>query len=205
MKNNDLNSKDNIVRIAFALFLEKGYKEVTIRNIMEACNLSKGAIYHHFKSKEEIYFATLEAHYFNLLKTDKLEFQSGDFRQDIECLYNYIVKLFAGIEKLTEEGLNYPIRSFYVYQLKSEHIETMRNQKILAIGEFRNKVKNIVIDAIDNGQIKEGLEVDIITTHILSFIDGIAIHHSTIKMNVREELTRKYQLVFDSYLKLICN
>jgi len=74
-----------------------------------------------------------------------LEFQSGDFMQDIECLYNYIVKLFAGIEKLTKEGLNYPIRNFYVYQLKSESIDAMRNQKILAIDEFRNKVKNIVL------------------------------------------------------------
>lgn len=38
-----------------SLFLEKGYENTTIQDIIQSLNgLSKGAIYHHFNSKEEI-------------------------------------------------------------------------------------------------------------------------------------------------------
>ncbi len=205
LKIKDSTSKDNIIRIAFTLFLEKGYKEVTIKDIMAATNLSKGAIYHHFNSKEEIYHATLEAHYFDLIKMDQLEFDGEDFRNNVECLYNYVTKLFTGIENLRTDGLSYPIRSFFVYQLKSEHNETIRNQKILSVIEFRKKVRQIVNQGLENGEIRNDLRAEEVTSHIISFIEGLAIHHSTIKNNVKEELNKNYRLVFDSYLKLICD
>ncbi|MDO5713670.1 MAG: TetR/AcrR family transcriptional regulator [Tissierellia bacterium] len=37
-----------------ALIPEKGYAQLTMEDIMRACGLSKGGLYHHFKSKEEI-------------------------------------------------------------------------------------------------------------------------------------------------------
>lgn len=46
---------NRILVAAEKLFLEKGYENTTIQDIVnELGNLSKGAIYHHFKSKEEI-------------------------------------------------------------------------------------------------------------------------------------------------------
>lgn len=42
------------------LFMDKGYEQTTIQDIVEALSdLSKGAIYHHFKSKEEIIDAVM--------------------------------------------------------------------------------------------------------------------------------------------------
>ncbi len=46
------NSK--ILAAAGEVFAQKGYDAATMQDIMEKCGLSKGAIYHHFKSKEEI-------------------------------------------------------------------------------------------------------------------------------------------------------
>lgn len=46
---------EKILEVAQRLFLEKGYDNTTIQDIVDELNgLSKGAIYHHFKSKEEI-------------------------------------------------------------------------------------------------------------------------------------------------------
>lgn len=50
-----------ILDTAFCLFMEKGYEHTSIQDIIEHLGgLSKGAIYHHFKSKEEILFAVTE-------------------------------------------------------------------------------------------------------------------------------------------------
>ena len=44
-----------ILDVAFRLFMEKGYEHTSIQDMIdELGGLSKGAIYHHFKSKEEI-------------------------------------------------------------------------------------------------------------------------------------------------------
>ena len=46
---------EKILEAAQRLFLEKGYDNTTIQDIVnELGGLSKGAVYHHFKSKEEI-------------------------------------------------------------------------------------------------------------------------------------------------------
>ena len=46
---------EKILDAAQRLFLEKGYENTTIQDIVgELGGLTKGAVYHHFKSKEEI-------------------------------------------------------------------------------------------------------------------------------------------------------
>ncbi|WP_394922628.1 TetR/AcrR family transcriptional regulator [uncultured Robinsoniella sp.] len=52
---------NRILDVATRLFLEKGYEATTIQAILdELGDLSKGAIYHHFKSKEDIIEAVIE-------------------------------------------------------------------------------------------------------------------------------------------------
>lgn len=47
-----------ILNVAQGLFLEKGYENTSIQDIIDGLGgLSKGAVYHHFKSKEEIFNA----------------------------------------------------------------------------------------------------------------------------------------------------
>ncbi|NBJ94334.1 TetR/AcrR family transcriptional regulator [bacterium 1xD42-62] len=50
-----------VLDVAFRLFLEKGYEHTSIQDIINQLGgLSKGAIYHHFKSKEDILVAVME-------------------------------------------------------------------------------------------------------------------------------------------------
>ncbi len=57
---------EKILDVSQRLFLEKGYDNTTIQDIVdELGGLSKGAIYHHFKSKEEIMDALGDRMFFN--------------------------------------------------------------------------------------------------------------------------------------------
>ena len=49
-----LITKNKIISSAAKLFSERGYDETTLQDIMKLSGLSKGAIYHYFKSKQEI-------------------------------------------------------------------------------------------------------------------------------------------------------
>ena len=47
-------SVEAIRAAAFQQFAERGYPVVTVRDIMKACGLTQGALYNHFKSKDEL-------------------------------------------------------------------------------------------------------------------------------------------------------
>lgn len=52
---------DLILDVAFRLFMKKGYEHTSIQDIIDRLGgLSKGAIYHHFKSKEDILVAVTD-------------------------------------------------------------------------------------------------------------------------------------------------
>lgn len=52
-----------ILNVAYELFSKKGYEQTSIQDIVENLGMSKGAIYHHFKSKEEILNQICENNY----------------------------------------------------------------------------------------------------------------------------------------------
>ncbi|KJS84160.1 MAG: hypothetical protein JM58_11485 [Peptococcaceae bacterium BICA1-8] len=51
---NHNTKKNELLVIAEKLFLEKGYEETSIEDVLKASGLSKGGFYHYFKSKEEV-------------------------------------------------------------------------------------------------------------------------------------------------------
>lgn len=54
------NTKKKIIAVATNLFLTKGYEDTRISDIIKGLGLTKGAIYHHFNSKEDIFNAVVE-------------------------------------------------------------------------------------------------------------------------------------------------
>lgn len=78
---------EKILTAARKLFLEKGYEKTTIQDIVDQLGgLTKGAVYHHFKSKEEIMDAI----------TDKM-FQDGNPFEKVRDR-----KDLNGLEKMKE-------------------------------------------------------------------------------------------------------
>ena len=48
-------TKGHILNVALKLFLQKNFKEVTMKEIVDKTGLSKGAFYHYFQSKEKLF------------------------------------------------------------------------------------------------------------------------------------------------------
>lgn len=89
-----------ILDVAFRLFLEKGYEHTSIQDIIDQLGgLSKGAIYHHFKSKEEILIAV----------TDRMTAESNQMLAAIRDRTD-----LSGKEKLKtifKESINRPVQN----------------------------------------------------------------------------------------------
>jgi len=54
-------TRQHIVGVATRLFTKSGFEETSIEAILSACAISRGALYHHFASKDELFLAVFEA------------------------------------------------------------------------------------------------------------------------------------------------
>ncbi|QDI90146.1 TetR/AcrR family transcriptional regulator [Salicibibacter halophilus] len=53
-------TRNRILATAEKLFMEKGYRAVTTREIAAKCNISQPALYYHYPDKQSLYIAMLE-------------------------------------------------------------------------------------------------------------------------------------------------
>ena len=49
-----LSKKDTVLSVATNLFAEQGFENTSVAKICEDANVSKGLVYHHFKTKDDI-------------------------------------------------------------------------------------------------------------------------------------------------------
>ena len=124
-----------ILDVAFRLFMEKGYEHTSIQDIINHLGgLSKGAIYHHFKSKEEILYAVIDrmTEESNQMLTDIKDRTDLKGKEKLQILFN------TSINRSVQDDVFTVAPSFYnnprlLSSLLHENIEVAAPQFILPI------------------------------------------------------------------------
>lgn len=138
---------ERILDVSTQLFLEKGYEKTSIQDIINALgDLSKGAIYHHFKSKEDIIDAVMERMFGNI----------NEFCIEIEA-----DKTLSGLEKikrLISASIENPNQKVFAKMLPSNFINSpqlLAKQMEATIYELAHKIiEKFIKEGIVDGSIK---------------------------------------------------
>lgn len=56
----DFNVRDQVARAAVELFAEKGYANTSVQEVVERAGVTKGAMYHYYRSKDDLLFGIYE-------------------------------------------------------------------------------------------------------------------------------------------------
>ncbi len=111
-------TENKILDASLKLFLQKGYDRTTVHDIVEQLGgLTKGAIYHHFKSKEDIFIAI----------ADRMGRNVADWMNEVLA-----DSTKTGLEKLRymfQRSLNDPNQTYF----SESGVELMENPKLLSI------------------------------------------------------------------------
>lgn len=141
-KYNSEQTIENIINSASELFLEKGFEKISMIDIANNAGISKGAIYHHFKSKDEIISYVLKK------QEDNMENSLKQYLETIENL-NGKEKLKALLEKNLCDQNNNPFNDILSEKIKSaEYI-------VLCMSSYVNRGSVLISQIIQEG-IKEG-------------------------------------------------
>lgn len=80
-------TRERIQQVALELFGEQGYDKTSLREIAERLEVTKAALYYHFKSKEAILESLLEDH---LSEIEKLVAWAADRPGDVETRQQFV-------------------------------------------------------------------------------------------------------------------
>lgn len=168
-----------ILDAALHLFLEKGYEQTTVLDIVENMGgLTRGAFYHHFKSKEEVLDAL----------GDKLFYDNNPFKKAMEQTN------LTGSEKL-KYVLSYSIKSIDRQNINAMSIQALQSPAFLKKLMDNNReliaplYQEIIEAGIADGSIKT--EHSKLLSQLITFLTNFwtlpTIYPSTLEEN-REKL-----------------
>lgn len=165
-------TKQYILKAAADLFSQKGFTAVTMKDICEACNLSRGGLYRHYVSTKEIFLEVLER--------DKNDAE-GSIDQAINLGLS-AKKLMDGFFQLQKNDIAYNKNRIEVAVY--EFSVAFPDQKEYLNKRFHAAVK-IFAKLIDYGQKKgEFQEGDtmILAEHIVIFLEGMKLSSKIIEI-----------------------
>ncbi len=168
------DSREYILKTAYTLFLQKSYKDVTFKELMEKTGFSKGAFYHYFKSKEHIFEAIIDNYF--------ATFVSFDYRFSQTSFRNFLNDYFRVLKKTRE---NLPIIDPETGDMSNHYLLIFEALRI--IPGFKNKVLqheqqelaawvNIIKNARDNKEIKSTLSDKQLARLFINSGDGAMLH-----------------------------
>jgi AcrR family transcriptional regulator len=144
----DSGGRDAILDTSAKLFSQQGYKEVSIRDIAQACGMTNAALYYHFKNKEDLFLAMLQRDHEKTL--DDLRAAAagpGDLRADLKQL----VTRYAAITCERRQ-------SFQTLWRDVKQMEDLRARKWF--GEMQLEVMRPLVERLEQaeaaGEIKPG-------------------------------------------------
>jgi AcrR family transcriptional regulator len=157
-----LEMKDLILQSAHQLFLDKGFEEVSIRNIAEAIEYSPATIYLYFKDKNEIFYA-LHGEAFKIF---------NNHVASIVSIQDPLERLFALGEKYIQFAFTYP-KYYDIMFITESPMQCDENSEDWKEGESALKfLESIVEDCVKKGHFKKQ-EVKFLSFSIWSFMHGM--------------------------------
>lgn len=148
------------MEVSLKLFLEKGYEETTILDIVDNLGgLTRGAFYHHFKSKEEVMNAL----------GNKLFFDDNPFEKvNGDKTLNGLEKIKKVIKLQFENSEQQKISAMSIPLLKNPRIlaELLESNQVVAVPLFRKLFEEGMIDgSIKKTNAKLLSEISILLTN----------------------------------------
>ncbi|MEU0047033.1 MULTISPECIES: TetR/AcrR family transcriptional regulator [Streptomyces] len=101
------NTRQRIQEVALELFAEQGYEKTSLREIAERLDVTKAALYYHFKTKEEILvsiFEDLSRPIEDLIEWGRLQPHSLETKQEIIRRYSAALMEAAPLFRFMQEN-----------------------------------------------------------------------------------------------------
>lgn len=157
--------KKQILDAALAILVDNGYDKARMDDIVQACGLSKGAIYYYYKSKKDIYL-DLVNYWVHLYaeSLNRIPLEDLSATQQLKHLFNYFIDQFETNPQV--------FRALVEFWSLSTRDNDFHRKLLKVYREFLNLISLILEHGIQTGEFKH-LDVKTASLSIMINIEGI--------------------------------
>jgi AcrR family transcriptional regulator len=164
------NTREHILDVTFKLFLQKSFKEVTLKEIVEKTGLSKGAFYHYFTSKEQLFLELVNDVFSSVLDVPYDQFNKDSlYHFYIDYVNYYTENLKQQNEEDSTPSFNYISLIFDAIKLFPDFQERLQKSKGVQLSSW----KNIIRTAREKGEINSSMSDDQIANMFINSSSGV--------------------------------
>ena len=193
------DTREYIIDKAFSLFLKDSYVAVSISDISESIGFTKGALYHHFKSKEELFKAVIDKHF--ILYGVEFDNENGTFLDFSEtCLLNLKKTLHNVFYQAQNQGIE--IINYFSFVADSfKHYPGLADKHMKFLQDETIKIKEILIKSIEREEIRSDIDTSLIAQSYYSIMIGMAspiLQNQSVEQviqNLKDQLDQMYLLL----------
>jgi TetR/AcrR family transcriptional regulator, transcriptional repressor for nem operon len=171
------NTKEHILRVATRLFLEKSFKEVTMKEIVEKTGMSKGAFYHYFASKDQLFLEIAE----NFLSAVQTDYDKLSQASLFEFYHQYLERMSNLLPALEDwlgdwnnaNNLNFFMMLFDAIKRYPGYRDELREMHKIELGAW----KKVIDLARKKGEIQSPMTDEQIAKIFVYMIDALSLHN----------------------------
>jgi TetR/AcrR family transcriptional regulator, transcriptional repressor for nem operon len=169
------NTREHILNVTFKLFLQKSFKEVTLKEIVEKTGLSKGAFYHYFTSKEQLFLELVNDVFSSVLDVPYNQFSKDSLYHFYIDYINYYVENLKQQNKNGEgsaPSFNYISLIFDAIKLFPDFQERLQESKEVQL----NSWKEIIRASREKGEIDSPMSDEQIANMFINSSSGVEMN-----------------------------
>ena len=160
------NSKEQILEAAMKVFVKNGFSETRMDDIAENSGLSKGAIYHHYKSKKDLFLALIdfweEYFFFKVFFNKDVESKnSADLLRDMA---NDMIETF--------KNRKYILLAELEFWSLANHDEDVRAKTEALYIKLMKLIRTIISKGVSTNEFKK-IDVDVAALSVMTSLQGV--------------------------------
>jgi TetR/AcrR family transcriptional regulator, transcriptional repressor for nem operon len=199
------NTREHILKVSLKLFLQKSFKEVTMKEIVEKTGVSKGAFYYYFDSKERIFLEIINYAFSSLIFIDYSKFNNSSLSAFYHDYILYMEKIYASfknsilnsIEENNTFDLNYYSLIFDAIRLFPDFREKMLKSNQDEMGAW----KKVIRLSKEKGEINCSMGEEQIASVFFNINSGISMNNIILAKS--EDSMNDVLIAWDSFYQVI--
>lgn len=165
-------TKEYILFESFRLFLEKGYDKVSMNELVRVSGMSKGAFYHYFTSKEELYKEAIITHFIagigESIPPAKLE---DSLLESLIGIIDFKAQAYLRMVEMNENS-NFFNLLFQAVSMFPEFRDDLKKGSLLE----EDKLTQVFENALAKGEITSTVSTRKLAQMYAAMLDGMELH-----------------------------
>src|SRR5699024_8703461 len=159
-------TSNHILHTTIEIVAKHGLNGVTTAKLVEASGVSKSTIFHHFKTRDEVFKRALDLVFNELLNTMKID-DHHDVEEFLESIGHFMFQMSDTTRTYVEAFLSYFHEGIFNPEYRKIFASYVKEMERV----FQNQITQLMPKTVD------GKDIGLISSLLLPMIDGMGLHY----------------------------